>query len=248
MRNKSVLPSARLLSAVLFSTLLVGCISMAPPPPPSEPSPPPPPPPPAPAPAPAVAPIPVHAWSYLTRYGAEPDNYAAYTYVLTGRTDSDSESAVRFQKLVDAVKNTTLPLEYLPSARSRETNIFLVPAQPESETPSPTLAKAYVTALESSHESLRNPGPFLVVVYEPLSSPRNEIKNILIVDLSRTHEDAYEEIVGVLKARLGDDTISGVETLRSFKASLLSFALVTNDALNFAPVVYKEVLAFFGPQ
>ena len=230
---------ARLMSlfgTLLLSALLVSCVTM--PEPPANRS--------SLANVPESEPVSTHAWSYLRKISKEPRGYGAYTYVLAGRVTPESPSVSRFYKLVDAVQDTTSSDGLLNESIPRgETNIFLIPAKENEDFPDQELSKSYATALEAVHENFINPGPFLVVVCEPLSSIGNNVKNLLIADLTKIHEGAFKEIVRVLKVRLRRDSVSEIEVLTSFKSSILSAILFVNDAFVFAPVAYAETLNIF---
>lgn len=207
----------------------------------------------SPAPAPAMAmaaPLPkVHAWKYLRGYGAEPENYATYSYVLVGRTDSGSEAVQNFYKLIQSIQgNTNSTSEILNGTPRRNTNIFLVPAVSDENLPDTILAKAYVSALESSHDNFRRPGPFIVTLYEPLSAESSELKELLFVDLTGINEGAFKEILSVFKGRVMDSEISKIEHLRSLRISLLNILLMAEESIHFASTAHAQMRAVFKPE
>lgn len=191
----------------------------------------------------------VHAWSYLREYGNEPEYYATYSYILVGRTDPESEAVGKFYSLIQAVQGSTSSTsEILDGTPRRVTNLFLIPAIKNQSLPDANLAKSYVSALEASHEKFQRPGPFVVTLYEPISAEFSDVKHMLIVDLTDIHEGAFEEVVGVFKGRVMGAPISGIEVLRSFKASLLSFAFMAEDSIRFASIAYGQMRAVFEPE
>ena len=190
-----------------------------------------------------------HFWSRLDHYKSEPEGYASYTYVLTGRTGTGSRHERRFHVLVDAITTSTsndAPSDLIvPVSDKSESNVFIIPS-------STALAKRYVTTLQTavSRESQRfsEPGPFLVVLGSPLESDQRGIKNMLLVDLTNTHEGAFKQIVKTLKNRLISDNVSEVEILRSIKSFLLSTLFIAEDSLVFAKVAQAEFRELFSTE
>ncbi len=190
----------------------------------------------------------VHAWSYLREYGDEPENYATYSYILVGRTYQESETVRNFYSLIQAVQGSTSSTgEIFADIPSWVINIFLIPADKNQNLPDTNLAKSYVSALEASHEKFQRPGPFIVTLLEPISSPSN-MKDMLIVDLTDVHEGAFKEVVGVFKDQVMSDQISGTEVLQSFKISLLNMAFIIEDSIHFASTAYGQMKAIFHPE
>ena len=67
-----------------------------------------------------------HVWEYLNQFGHEPEGYAAYSYILTGRDGSDkyAELVAKIQESTPTAQEVAESKTFLPD----ELNIFLIPA------------------------------------------------------------------------------------------------------------------------
>ena len=197
----------------------------------------------------AISSVDTHFWAKLEHPNTEPKGYAAYTYVLTGRTGENSEHSIRFNELVDAIRNSTQlgsssDSTPEPLLKSREnSNVFIIPV-------TTNLAKEYLTTLQRAvtreyKQRLLESGPFLAVLANPLDSGQTGIENMLLADLTNIHEGAFKEIVKKLKQRLVSDDVTDIEVLQSVKTLLLSSLFILEDSLAFASVAHAEFRELF---
>jgi len=187
-----------------------------------------------------------HAWEYLTEITQEPTEYAAYTYVLTGKIDDNLTSNSRFLELIEAVQHQTIStksLRSIPNSSPNETNLFLIPAELSSGAPiaSSELAATYVTELRTISPKFYNEGPFLVVLYEPLFSNINAGKQMLIVDLTQIDEKFFSVAVKTLQEKIENDSPQGIELLRSYRLSLVNSIDRLNSAIEIAFISFDKI-------
>jgi hypothetical protein len=192
-----------------------------------------------------------HVWEYLSQFGHEPEGYAAYSYILTGRDGSD-----KYAELMEKIQESTPTAQEVAESKTflpDELNIFLIPAIN-------TEGSAYKADYETSKNllavlgarsklSFDRPGPFIITLYQPISSiPRRGAGEIdmLYVDLTNVSKGAVAELVRTYKNAVLEEKLDGIQKLKSLRLAILNLAFMTEDSLGFAKTAYAAVQPVIG--
>ncbi|KPJ90817.1 MAG: hypothetical protein AMJ53_12860 [Gammaproteobacteria bacterium SG8_11] len=193
-----------------------------------------------------------HVWQYMYAHDFEDIGYAAYSYVLVGRDESNPVASSLYFELVKAIQGSTVRAESIPDNVSKaHFNLFLIPAVGDRDAafhePNYELSKLLLTLLSvASPIELTNPGPYIITLPKPISmGDRNEVADILYVDLTHMHQAAIPEVVRTYKNKIFDKKLNGIEKLQSLRLSLLNAALITEDSIGFAKAAYAELRKYF---
>ncbi len=178
-----------------------------------------------------------HVWEYLHSLGTEPSGYATYSYILSGRNGSE-----RYADLVRLIQRSTAEASELEDILlPEELNIFLIPAlntgNATGNSPDLRFSQQVLTVLSArSPLDFNRPGPYIVTLYHPLGqyTRRDQIVDILYVDLTNIHPGAVAEVVRTYKQTVLKKELRGQEKLRSLRLSLLKFAFLAEDSIGFA--------------
>ncbi len=193
-----------------------------------------------------------HAWQYLYSYGGEEPGYATYSYVLVGRGEANEKATSLYYELVKAIHGSTISATSLGGVggghvSKNRLNLFLIPiGKPdgfEYNKPNYELSKLLLTALSVELPlDLSRPGPYIITLYQPISAANTgNTADVLYVDLSGVHTKAIPEIVRTYKGIVMEEEITGIEKLKSLRLSLLSIALLAQDAIGFAKTAYGHL-------
>ena len=186
-----------------------------------------------------------HVWEYLKNFGDEPKRYAAYSYILTGRDGSD-----KYAELVKRIQGSTLPAARAVEEKifqPEELNIFLIPAintKGSAYKPDYEVSKTLLAVLGArSKFSFDRPGPFIITLYQSISSiPRNTKEiDMLYVDLTNVNKGAVAELIRTYKQAVLEEKLDGMEKLKSLRLSILNLAFMTEESLGFAKAAYGAV-------
>ena len=178
-----------------------------------------------------------HVWEYLHSLGTEHSGYATYSYILSGRNGSE-----RYADLVRLIQRSTAEASELEDILlPEELNIFLIPAlntgNATGNSPDLRFSQQVLTVLSArSPLDFNRPGPYIVTLYHPLGqyTRRDQIVDILYVDLTNIHPGAVAEVVRTYKQTVLKKELRGQEKLRSLRLSLLKFAFLAEDSIGFA--------------
>jgi peptidoglycan-associated lipoprotein len=194
----------------------------------------------------------VFSWQDLCSLNGEKSGYATYSYVLTGRSATNSDASVRYLKLIDAVKGQSTP-DSLISAKLRSSyNLFLIPSKKDQNTanckPDYEVSKQLLDAISIKlSKALLNQGPYIITLYKPVGEGNPDaIADLLYVDLTRVRPAAFPEFVRVYKNHVSREQIHGIEKLDSLRAELLNLMLITEECIGFAKVAYAELQRSFS--
>jgi hypothetical protein len=194
-----------------------------------------------------------HFWQYLYAFAGEEPGFATYSYVLVGRDESNPEAVSRYFRLVKAIQASTNNADEIPAYAPKHIfNLFLIPAKKDAVNPSNQpnfeLSKLLLTALSaSSPQSFSRPGPYLITLYRPIGfGKKDEVADLLYVDLTDAHPTAIAEIVHVYKSEVLSEPLDGIEKLESFRLSLLNLALIAQDSIGFAKSAYADLRDAFS--
>jgi hypothetical protein len=203
-----------------------------------------------------------HVWGAILSYGTEVSafpGYAAYTYVLFkgNQLGPDSMEWKRYEEMLKAVLQDVKPKDIGAAVGwpQNETNIFCLPLVTKNPQPlAPlksydfSLAQRYLaelqTAVKNNHvlfERLeRQPGPFLVSLYEPLPKLHGrEATKMLYLDLTSMPQDGMRQVLDAYKERLTEAPLKNVEKLKeSLKIVLLKYMLMIDENLQLVEVVF----------
>jgi hypothetical protein len=178
-----------------------------------------------------------HVWEYLHALGTEPEGYATYSYIVTGRHGSE-----KYLDLVKLIQRSTAGAsEMVDILLPEELNIFLIPAiNTGSETgikPDLRFSQQVLTVLSArSPLDFNRPGPYIITLYHPIGkySRRDQVVDMLYVDLTNVHSGAVAEVVRTYKQTVLKKELRGQEKLRSLRLSLLKLAFLAEDSIGFA--------------
>lgn len=192
-----------------------------------------------------------HAWQFLDTFGAEDSGYALYTYVLTSRSSTDSDTANRYKKLVAIIQSSTTPMTSLGSEIDRsQLNIFLIPGRTSSGNNqlNQELAKTLLTAISlNSKKNFSGRGPYLFSIHQPVQQNQSgSLVDIFYVDLTNVDEKAFAELVHVYKDHLIDSKVIGVDKFHSLKINLLNTALIFEASIGFVKTAQASFHDAFG--
>ncbi len=193
-----------------------------------------------------------HVWQYMYTHDFEDIGYATYSYVLVGRDESNRVASSLYFELVKAIQGSTAKAESIPDNVSKaHFNLFLIPVVGDKDVafhePNYELSKLLLTLLSiSSPIEFTNPGPYIITLSKPISmGERNEVADILYIDLTNMHQTAIPEVVRTYKNKIFEKKLNGIEKLQSLRISLLNAALITEDSIGFAKAAYAELRKCF---
>lgn len=192
-----------------------------------------------------------HLWMNLQKYGEEEAGFATYTYVLVGRDASYKPAQDRYWALINAVRSSTSEKDMLPNvALKSKFNLFLIPVIKEGIEPSlpnEKLSILLLTALSTTVPGkFQRPGPYLITLTKPIRfGQRDEVADLLVLDLSDKHLGAIREYVHAYKERLVYKELTGIEKLESLRVNLLDTVLSAEDGLSFARIAFVELQKAF---
>jgi hypothetical protein len=193
-----------------------------------------------------------HVWEYLSHFGAEPEKYATYSYVVTGRNGGD-----KYIELVNSIQGSTASAKKMEEERiliPEEMNIFLIPAintdaDKAAHRPDYEVSKKILTVLSArSKLNADRPGPYIITMYQPISSLKkgNTVTDLLYVDLTNSSKGAIAEVVRVYKQTVLNKRLNGTDKLYSLRLSLLNLAFMTEESIGFAKTASASLDTVFS--
>ena len=180
-----------------------------------------------------------NVWRY-TKKSVINKGFGLYNYVLTSRTEEDKIASARYHKLVAAITSSTSSFDELPEPTNLgQLNLFLIPGSKSIDEKG---AKNLLTAISiNSKHDFSGPGPYLFTMSGTIENSQ-DLVNMLYVDLSNTHEGAFNEMIDVYKKQVIDSKLVGIKSLKSFKISLLSSALVAEESISIVKAAKADIL------
>ncbi len=179
-----------------------------------------------------------HVWEYLSSFGAEPKDYATYSYVLTGRN-----GGAKYIELANFIQSSTASAEEMAESKilsPDELNLFLIPAintDGSAYAPDYKFSRHLLAALDAkSKPNFHGPGPYIITMYQPISSLKkgDAIADMLYVDLTNISKGAIAEVVRVYKQAVLNKRLNGTDKLYSLRLALLNLAFMTEESIGFA--------------
>jgi len=189
----------------------------------------------------------VFSWQCLYSLNGEKSGYATYSYVLTGRSATNSNALARYLKLIEAVKEQSTPDSLITATSRGSYNLFLIPSKNDSNTadckPDYGLLKQLLDTISiKSGKAFPDSGPYIIALYKSIGAgdPKT-VADILYMDLTGVHPAAFPEFIRSYKNHVSTEHIRDIKKLRTLKGTVLSTMLIFEECIGFAKVAYADL-------
>ena len=188
-----------------------------------------------------------HVWEYLSSFGAEPEDYATYSYVLTGRNGGS-----KYIDLVNYIQESTASAnEMAESIPPEELNIFLIPSVGTDDTshkPDYESSRKLLAVLSARTKlNFDRPGPYIITTYQPISKIKKGADvDMLYVDMTNINQGAAKELVRMYKKTVLKKKLNGMDKLYSLRLAFLNLAFMTEESIGFAKTASASLDPIFS--